>query len=74
MVLKVHSFVTAKRDHVTSGSNVVMPMAMLAVFGPRSFWYTSPSGPTMNVMMPLDSNTAGQATNTKSPVIRPDWM
>ena len=39
-----------------------------------AFWYTSPSGPAMNVMMPLDLNTAGQAINAKPPVMRPDSM
>ena len=29
-----------------SGSNVVIAAAMRAVSDPRSFWYTSPSGPT----------------------------
>jgi hypothetical protein len=64
-----HSFVIATRVQERSGSNVVIAAAMCAVSGPRSFWYTSPSGPTMNVMMPDDSNTAGQATSAKPPVM-----
>ncbi len=32
-----YSFVTSTRDHVRSGSNAVIPAAMLAVLGPRSF-------------------------------------
>jgi hypothetical protein len=33
-----HSFVIATRDHVRSGSKVVILAAMPAVSGPRSFW------------------------------------
>ena len=33
-----HSFVIATRNHVKSGSNVVIFAAMRVVSGPRSFW------------------------------------
>src|SRR4051794_33813441 len=69
---EAQSRVTLTRDQERSGSNVVIDAAMRAVSGPRSFWYTSPSGPAMNVVMPLDSYTAGHATNANPPVIRPD--
>ena len=49
-----YSLITFRRDHERSGSNVVISVATRAVSGPRSFWYTSPSGPTINVMMPVE--------------------
>jgi hypothetical protein len=45
---------SATTFHVASGSYVFIPPAIFSVLSPRSFSYTRPSRPTMNVMIPVD--------------------
>ena len=51
--------------HDLSGLNVSRAGGSSAVFGPRFFSKTRPSGPIMNVMMPDEPQLTGQATVTQ---------
>ena len=53
--------------HDSSGLKTVIAGARASVFGPRSCWRTTPSGPTMNVITPVTSYSAGQATSANPP-------
>jgi hypothetical protein len=59
------------RRQVLSGLKAVMLAAMRAVFGPKSFSYTSPRWLTRNVITPEFLYSAGYATNAKPPIILP---
>ena len=48
-----------------------MAFAVFAVFGPRSFWYTTPSWFTINVFTPETAYVAGYATTANPPTIFP---
>src|SRR6266850_304068 len=57
--------------HVRSGLYVFIASAIWGVFGPRSFWYTTPSWLTMNVMIPETPYLAGKATSANPPIMCP---
>jgi hypothetical protein len=53
--------------HDSSGLKTVIAGATASVIGPRSCSRTTPSGPTMNVITPVTSYSAGQATSANPP-------
>ena len=55
----------------SSGLYSVMAAAVVAVSVPRSSSWTTPSGPTMKVMIPLLPYSAGQAMRANPPVMSP---
>src|SRR5437870_1773868 len=48
---------------LASGLNIFMARPRARVFGPRSFWYTTPSWLTMKVITPETPYCAGKATS-----------
>src|SRR5262249_22921219 len=62
------------RFQVLSGLYCIIAFAIAAVRGPKSFWYTFPSEPTMNVMTPEFRYFAGYARIANPRVIFPFVM
>src|SRR5437773_9515558 len=54
---------------LASGLNVFMARPRARVFGPRSFWYTTPSWLTMKVITPETPYCAGKATSAKPAIM-----
>src|SRR5208282_1197940 len=61
-------------DQSSVGLNSVINAASLAVSGPRSRSYTTPSTPVMKVIMPVSAYFTGVARMAKPPVILPFTM
>src|SRR5512139_3901527 len=56
---------------VASGLYSCIALAISAVRGPRSFWYTLPWWLTRNVMTPVFPYSAGKATRAKPAIMLP---
>src|SRR5262249_14616519 len=65
------TFVRSDFVQLVSGLNAFMVLARVAVVGPRSFSYTTPSWFTMKVITPDTPYCAGYATIPKPPIIWP---
>src|SRR5262249_3707959 len=68
------TFVRSDFVQLLSGLKAFMAPARVAVVGPRSFSYTTPSWLTMNVITPETPYWAGYATIPKPPIIWPRTM